>query len=88
MHSQGSTSGREWDEGPSNSSAADDGASQSVSAGGAIYERSDSVGAKKQKTRVQYFKISSDDLWAPQRQLGREEKEPGEDVQDEQGDER
>ena len=60
---QGSTSGRERDEGPSSSSAADEGASHSASGGGAIFERSDSEGAKKTKKRVQCLKISSDDLW-------------------------
>ena len=77
MHSQGSTSGKVKDEGPSSSSAADEGASQSAPAGGVNYERSDSAGANKTKTRVQYLKISSDDLWRLRDKLDRKKRSLG-----------
>ena len=57
MHSQSRKSGRERFEGPSSSSAAEEGASQSASAGGANYASSDSAGAKKTKTKVRYLKV-------------------------------
>ena len=61
--SQGSRSGRKWDEGPTGSSAAEEGGTHNASDGGGDFDSGHSGGAKKLKTKDKYLKISSEDLW-------------------------
>ena len=57
-HSQGSKSGREWDEGHAGSSA--EGGTYTAADGGGDFDK---CGAKKLKTKDKYLKNSSVDLW-------------------------
>ena len=59
-HSQGSKSGRDWDEGHALSSAADKEGTYYAADGGSDFDK---CGAKKVKTKDEYLKISSEDLW-------------------------